>query len=222
MRPEQVPKWLGSPRFQAYLDTCNGDHGRAVALYNWNAEMSAAFLEVLYHLEVLFRNAIDRQFPPSPADAPLSILKPDVWLCDSTVLTAESREKVNDAIGRLQRERKRPTRGRVIASLSFGFWQALFSGIYEGLWRETLASAFPNGNGRRRQIANLSGPILHFRNRIAHHEAIFSSDLRARHDQILTLAGIIDPEAEFRALTLPAVAAARNAGRASGPLAFPL
>jgi hypothetical protein len=65
----------------------------------------------------------------------------------------------------------------VIASLSFGFWQALFSGVYEELWRTRLSGAFPHGNGKRRQIANLSGPILHFRNRIAHHEAIFSSDL---------------------------------------------
>lgn len=196
MRPEQVSKWLGIPRFNAYLEACDGEHDRAVALYNWNAEISAAFLEILYHLEVLFRNAIDRQFPTSETDDQLTILRPDVWLCDPSVLTDESREKVNDAIGRLQRERKQPTRGRVIASLSFGFWQALFSGIYEELWRTRLSGAFPHGNGKRRQIANLSGPILHFRNRIAHHEAIFSSDLDARHDQILTLAGTIDTEAQ--------------------------
>lgn len=196
MRPDQISKWLGIPRFNAYLEACGGEHDRAVALYNWNAEISAAFLEILYHLEVLFRNAIDRQFPVSDADNQLTILKPEVWLCDPSVLTDESREKVNDAIGRLQRERKRPTRGRVIASLSFGFWQALFSGVYEGLWRTRLSGAFPHGNGRRRQIANLSGPILHFRNRIAHHEAIFSSDLDTRHDQILTLAGTIDTEAQ--------------------------
>lgn len=88
------------------------EHDRAVALYNWNAEISAAFLEILYHLEVLFRNAVDRQFPTSETDDQLTILKPDVWLCDPSVMTDESREKVNDAIGRLQRERKRPTRGR--------------------------------------------------------------------------------------------------------------
>lgn len=196
MRPDQVAKWLGEPRFRAYLEASDGQHDRAVALYNWNAEISAAFLEILYHLEILFRNAIDRQFPASAGDVPITILKPDVWLCDPAILTDESREKVNDAIGRLQRERKRPTRGRVIASLSFGFWQALFSGVYEELWRTTLSEAFPNGDGKRREIANLSGPILHFRNRIAHHEAIFSSDLDRRHGQILKLAGIVDSEAE--------------------------
>ncbi len=195
MRPEQVANWLGEPRFRAYLETSGGEHEKAVALYNWNAKISAAFLEIIYHLEVLFRNSIDRQFEATDPDAPLTILKPHPWLCDPAVLTVESREKVNEAIGRLQRERKPPTRDRVVASLSFGFWQALFSGVYEGLWRTTLSGAFPHGTGRRREVARLSGPILHFRNRIAHHEAIFSSDLQARYGQILALAEIIDPEA---------------------------
>lgn len=196
MRPDQVSRWLGGARFRAYLGEADGHHERAVALYQWNAEVSAAFLEVIYHLEVLMRNAIDRQFPETDLGASLSILVPDVWLSDPNVLTDESREKVNEAITRLQRNRKRPTRGRIIASLSFGFWQALFSSAYEELWRTTLSQGFPNGSGRRREIANLSGPILQFRNRIAHHEAIFSSDLDRQHKRILELAGLIDQEAE--------------------------
>jgi len=197
MRSEQIAAWVGEPRFQRYLDAQDGRHDDAVALYEWNARISAAFLEVLCHLEVLFRNAIDRQFPTSDLVTPLSIVESEVWLCDPAILTAESREKVNEAIMRLQCEHKRPTRERVIASLSFGFWPALFSGVYEELWRTTLFRAFPNGSGRRREIANLAGPVLHFRNRIAHHEAIFFSDLGARHAQILQLAGVIDSEAQL-------------------------
>lgn len=197
MRPDQVTKWLGEPRFRAYLEAADDEHQRAVSLYNWNAEISAAFLEVIYHLEVLMRNAIDQQFPATDSASPVSITVANVWLCDAAVLTDESREKVNEAIGRLQRAGKRPTRGRVIASLSFGFWQALVSSVYEELWRSSLSGAFPNGNGRRREIANLIGPILHFRNRIAHHEAIFSSNLSGQHDRILRLAGVIDSEAEL-------------------------
>lgn len=196
MRPDQVVKWLGEPRFRAYLEKANRQHSDAVSLYNWNAEISAAFLEVIYHLEVLMRNAIDQQFPATDPASPISIPAGGVWLCDAKVLTDESREKVNEAIGRLQRGGKRPTRGRVVASLSFGFWQALFSSVYEELWRRSLSGAFPNGNGKRREIANLVGPILHFRNRIAHHEAIFSSNLLGQHDRILCLAGAIDREAE--------------------------
>lgn len=195
MRPEQINPWIGEPRFQRYLDARDGQHEHAVALYEWNVRVSAAFMELLCHLEVLLRNAIDRQFPASDPRASLSILYSHVWLCDPAVLTPESRERVNEAIARLQSERKRPTRDRVVASLTFGFWQALFSGVYEELWRRTLFKAFPHGNGKRREIANLAGSTLHFRNRVAHHEAIFFSDLRGRHHQILRLANAIDPAA---------------------------
>jgi hypothetical protein len=205
MRPDQVARWLGEARFRAYLEVADGQHKRAVALYEWNAEVSAAFLEVIYHLEVLMRNAIDRQFPATDLGAPLSVLVPDVWLCDPTLLTDESREKVNEAIARLQRNGKRPTRGRVIASLSFGFWQALFSSVYEELWRALLSGAFPNGSGKRREVANLTGPVLHFRNRIAHHEAIFSSDLGRQLARILELARLIDEDAEHYIASLSRV-----------------
>lgn len=168
----------------------------AVALYEWNAQVSAAFLEILCHVEVLLRNAIDRQFPATDAQAPLSIVDSRAWLCDPMILTAGSRERVNEAIARLQRERKRPTRDRVIASLSFGFWQTLFSGTYEELWRRRLWGAFPHGSGRRREVANVTGPILHFRNRVAHHEPIFFSNLERHHSRILELARLIDEEAK--------------------------
>lgn len=196
MQPEQVVKWLGRPRFQRYVDAQGGCHAEAVSLYEWNVKVSAAFLEVLCHVEVLLRNAIDEEFPATDRQNPLSILDADVWLCDPTTLTIESRQKVDEAICRLHRERKRPTRDRVIASLSFGFWQALFSGTYEELWRSTIFKAFPQGNGSRREIANLVGPILHFRNRIAHHEAIFFSNLERQHARIVRLARLIDEEAE--------------------------
>ena len=196
IRPDQVAKWISEPRFRSYLQARGGEHERALALYNWNAAMSAAFLEVIYHLEVLMRNSIDRQFSPTEPAEPLSILIPNVWLCDPKTLTDEGRERVNEAINRLQREGRTPTRARLVSSLTFGFWQALFSGAYEDLWRARLALAFPNGNGRRRQVANLAGPILHFRNRVAHHESIFSSDLTGQHRRILRLAGLIDSEAK--------------------------
>jgi hypothetical protein len=65
LEPDQIAPWVGEQRFQRYLDARDGQHERAVALYVWNARVSAAFLEVLSHLEVLLRNAIDRQFPAS-------------------------------------------------------------------------------------------------------------------------------------------------------------
>lgn len=177
------------------MDAADGDHDRAVALYNWNAEVSAAFMEVLYHLEILLRNAVDRQFAPTDPELVVSICRQDVWLCDPRLLPDDSREKVNEAISRLERRSKRPTRDRVISSLSFGFWAVLFNKPYEDLWRRNLVHAFPGGTGSRNQPGRLVASLLHFRNRIAHHEPIFSDDLEKQHEKQLTLAGLIDPEA---------------------------
>lgn len=52
---------FAAPRLRHYLDACSGDKVRAMLLYEWNTEISAAFWESLGHLEVALRNTIDRQ-----------------------------------------------------------------------------------------------------------------------------------------------------------------
>lgn len=152
-------------------------------------------MEIFYHVEVLLRNAIDRQFPSTSAGLIVTICRPEVWLCDPAILLDETREKVNEAIGRLERRDKRPTRDRVVAALSLGFWAILFNKPYEDLWRRNLVKAFPNGKGKRGEPGRLIASLLHFRNRIAHHEAIFSGDLPRQHYKLLKLADLVDPEA---------------------------
>jgi hypothetical protein len=195
VKPEQAVRWLSEPRFRNFLNAAGGEHDSAVALYVWNADISAALLGVLHHLEVLLRNGIDGQFLASRADQPVSICQPEVWLTDPEILGNQGREKVNEAIGRLTSENRTPTRSRLIASLTFGFWTALFSGHYETLWRTTLVKAFPNGNGRRNQVRKSLARVLHLRNQVAHHEAIFGRNLAKDYRVMLEVAGMIDANA---------------------------
>ena len=195
IRPEQVSVWLSEPRFQSYLAACSGEHDRAVALYNWNTATSAAFLETLCHVEVLLRNAIDWQFVRNPQVRHVSICNSYTWFTDGGLIEDQSRERVNEAITRLIQEGKPPTHDRVTASLSFGFWTALFSGRYEALWRSHLRHAFPNGNGRRREVNDCLQSIRRFRNRVAHHEPIFSLRLERQQRRQLKLARLIDEDA---------------------------
>ena len=53
--------WFSSARLQPYLDEADGDETIGMELYKWNAELSGACFEVLGHLEVFLRNAIDTQ-----------------------------------------------------------------------------------------------------------------------------------------------------------------
>jgi hypothetical protein len=191
MNPSQASTWITEPRFAPYLRSAGGDHELALALYIWNAQISAATLETLHHVEVLLRNTVDAQFQPvDHASAPQT-----TWLQDANLLTAKSRERVNDTIKRIAAEHKTPTRGRVVAGLPFGFWRALFDRKYESLWVTHLHQAFPNGSGERRQVSKTLAQLVPFRNRLAHHETIVSKSIESYHAEMLRLAEMMDTEA---------------------------
>lgn len=191
MKPPQASNWITDPRFAPYLSEAGGDYQRAVALYVWNTRMSVAMFEVVAHTEVLLRNVIDAQFlPVKHADHYAK-----TWLT-SQVLTATSRARVEESAQRIVRQGAAPTRARVAANLSFGFWRALFDSHYHPLWMSHLHKAFPYGTGNRHQVAGLTSRLLPFRNRIAHHETIISRPIKDRYEDLLELARIIDPDAQ--------------------------
>jgi hypothetical protein len=191
MRSSQVGKWITPPRFAPYLAEVDGHHDAAVALYVWNARISAAAFETLHHVEVLLRNAVDAQFVPNDATASLS----DTWLEDPALLNEDSRKRVRQTVNRIMREHKVPTRSRVVAGLSFGFWRALFDRKNSHLWASHLHRAFPAGTGDRAEVASLLSSLVPFRNRLAHHETIMRRPISGHHDEMLTLAALIDPAA---------------------------
>jgi hypothetical protein len=177
-------------RLEPYLATCFGDRSAAVRLYSWNIQVSAAFQAPLGCLEVACRNALHYR---------LSILfgRGDWWLAPNIQLHHTAQRIVTDAIQEIQRRRKRPTTGRTVAELPFGFWVSLLgSGTdYETrLWRPALRHAFPGYRGRRALLYREFDEVRRLRNRIAHHEPIHRRDLVADHERILRLLGYISPE----------------------------
>jgi hypothetical protein len=189
--PGEINRWITPPRFRAFLEATDGNWSDAISLYDWNVCVSAAFFETISYTEVLLRNAIDAQFPPAAHDA----LAEKSWVCDPEILGGKSLERVAEAVDGLERMKKRPTRARVIASLSFGFWRALFDKRYKGLWIDRLHRGFPNGNGDRKQVAQLMSNLNPFRNRLAHHESIINANIAARHAELIELTSLVDAEA---------------------------
>ncbi|MBP2323925.1 hypothetical protein JOF56_004310 [Kibdelosporangium banguiense] len=51
---------FSEPRMAPYLPLAAHDKGVALGLYEWSARTSSAVFEVVGHLEVLLRNALDR------------------------------------------------------------------------------------------------------------------------------------------------------------------
>lgn len=160
----------------------------AVRLYEWNADVSGAFMGVTHHVEVVLRNIIDRALTSAfPAD-------PDVWYLNPEVLSPQGLEKVREAIQRIRGEGKPATHGRVVAALNYGFWDALFAKRYNELWQTCLRDAFPRGPRRRRDVAAVTGQIRNFRNRLAHHERIIHQDLAEHHADLLRIPAWVDPQ----------------------------
>lgn len=201
---DEIDRWITPPRFRAFLEATDHDVAQATSLYDWNICVSAAFFEVLSYTEVLLRNAIDAQFPPIRHDQPAR----ESWLCDPEILTPKSLEKVSEAIFSIENRKKEPTRARVVADLSFGFWRALLNRDYNQLWIDRLHRAFPNGSGSRREAARLVSRLNPFRNRLAHHEPIINASIEKRHGELIELAGLVDLDAaawiEARS-TVPAI-----------------
>lgn len=191
MNASEVAKWITDARFEPYLAETRGDYDDALALYVWNARISAAAFETLHHVEVLVRNSVDVQFAPvDPSARP-----EDAWLGNPSILIGPARDRVRATIDRVIRDGKRPTRGRVVAGLSFGFWRALFDKKYQQLWNTHLHRAFPAGSGDRSEVAALMSNLVPFRNRLAHHETIVRRPIAEHHEEMLALAGLVDVDA---------------------------
>jgi hypothetical protein len=191
MNASEVAKWITDARFAPYLAESHGDYDDALALYIWNVRISAAAFETLHHVEVLVRNSVDVQFTP----VDLSARPEDTWLDNPSILIGPARDRVRTTIDRIVRDGKRPTRGRVVAGLSFGFWRALFDKKYQQLWNTHLHRAFPAGSGDRSEVAALMSNLVPFRNRLAHHETIVRRPIAEHYEEMLALAGLVDAEA---------------------------
>ncbi|WP_026360497.1 hypothetical protein [Amycolatopsis nigrescens] len=195
MLPVEVDEYvvwdmLSEPRMAPYLDDAAGNKGAALGLYEWSARTSSAAFEVVGHLEVLLRNAIDRclrqHFREDQCGIP--------WF----LLPTPGGEHVADAVAAV-RERLRPqrkeTRHQIIAGLSFGFWSGLLGTRYEELWRDCLHQVFPNSSGKRKQVAVAVERVRKFRNRLAHHDSTINVDVLFEIRQIFELAAYIDVNA---------------------------
>lgn len=180
-----IDGWLGSPRFQKYVDACAGDRARALALYEWNVSLGQAIMRDIAHFEVALRNAYDAAFtarwagndhwlldPESPAVTPIWRIKKDrSGLKRGSDVNYLSRRAVDAAIRACGGVRATP--GKVMAELSFGFWRNLTSASHEKtVWVPYLHHAYPKGTDRA-GVDKIIGNVNAVRNRIAHHEPIF-------------------------------------------------
>lgn len=81
--------------------------------------------------------------------------------------------------------------GDVVAELKFAFWVSLLGPQYDTtIWRSALYRGFLNGGGKPRSLVHgRFNALRRFRNRVAHHEPIFSRNLTITHSEIIEAIG---------------------------------
>ncbi|GAA3760811.1 Abi family protein [Streptomyces tremellae] len=184
---------ISSPRFAPYLADCSGDTTAALALYQWNSEAAAAFFEQLGHLEIMLRNAMDARLVHRQQRRGRTA----EWYDDPAVpLSDKARADIRTARQRAQRGGAATPRGKIIAELGFGFWRFLLARQYRATLWPDLAGAFPHAPSRALTLVEDPVQRLHkLRNRIAHHEGIWTMPLGARRDDLQTVLAFIAPAA---------------------------
>ncbi len=204
-----LPRLLSPPRLSPYLIACEMDRAKALRLYTWNIEVSAAFWGELHALEVVVRNSLDQQLRHRYERA-------EWWSAPGIRLTPTMAEQLRlarlDASKVAARQRRPVVAGDVVAALSLGFWTGLLGAgrtprraapfhdtahrQYETqFWQPFVHRAFPHYSGPRTALHRELDRQRKLRNRIAHHEPVFGRALNGDHQAHLRLAGYVRSDA---------------------------
>ncbi|MCA5920871.1 hypothetical protein LES60_11685 [Pectobacterium brasiliense] len=183
MSSNSIKDSLSAARIGTYENIVGGTASllqteKALRLYMWNAQISAAFFVPLHVCEVLTRNAISEVIETVYGDRwPWSI-----GFERSLPIPIHGYKPKDDLIsGR----RNQPTTGKVIPELKFVFWQKMLTGRFDTrLWNNHILTAFPHAVAQglsatqlRQNLYNDLETVRKLRNRIAHHEPIINRNL---------------------------------------------
>jgi len=171
-----------------YLTAADGNRAAALTLYCWSSRTVMSSFEVIGHLEVLLRNALDsalrEHYREDARGIPWFLLPVNENITTSV-----------EVVRARLREQDRDYRDQIVAGLNFGFWTGLLGPKYEQLWRDCLRHAFPHSSGRRKQVMVALEGVRKFRNRLAHHDSILNVDIPFEVRRIIEVAGFIDIDA---------------------------
>jgi hypothetical protein len=162
-----------SPDRMATYRNATSSETDAIVLYLWNLSLSESLYSALALLEVCLRNAIHRV---------LSSHFGELWF--PQIFRGQALTEFELIWKRLSAGQGNPPVGKLVAALTFGKWVHLLSNARCG-WVEhypyRLYSVFPNYPHRAaigaREIHELLSYPLGLRNRVMHHEPIFSGVL---------------------------------------------
>ncbi len=180
-----VENLIQPERLGRYLPAANGDKFLSFTYYLWNCDLSQSFYIPLHFAEIGCRNAIH--------NALLTHLGID-WYEKPVFIRLLSerfqRELKNAVIDEEQQHGAKLTAHHVVSALTFGFWEHLLTKRFDRiLWKDGLQPYFLGlpANINRDQLRTRIESVRRWRNRIAHHRAIFDKSPSKKYTETIQL-----------------------------------
>ena len=188
MTPELETKLntaLQQERLNRYRAAAVSDGVQPIDLYMWNIELAESFLPSLHFAEVTCRNAMHNA---------LIGMAGEHWYQDRTIrriLAPRNCRELDVVIRRETTQHGRAvTNHHFVSELTFGFWNHLATRRFDNaLWSNGIQYCFPNAptTKGREDLYLLIESVRRWRNRVAHHKAIFDKGPTRKHDDAIRL-----------------------------------
>jgi hypothetical protein len=176
---------MQTERLLRYLPAANRDKDAAFLLYTWNCALCEAFFISLHFSEIVCRNAIHRRLIERFGEK---------WFENKTflrVLDERYQKELRDAVSEENKEHPADcTAHHIVSAMTFAFWQHLMTKRFDRLlWSQGIKVSFPSAPNRigREEMYGLIESVRRWRNRIAHHRAIFDKGPMRKHQEALNL-----------------------------------
>jgi len=168
---------ISPSRLRKYLSATGGNQENALALYKYNLDLSSALWKPLALLEVAFRNSMHREL------SKVENFGREKWHyspeLQDLLQSPDGRNTIKAAISKLERKLGVATSDGVVSELSFGDWVRMLDRKYmHKLWIPILQHAFTPGTKWQELYPNIQ-KCRDIRNRIAHHEPVWDSDIHS-------------------------------------------
>jgi abortive infection bacteriophage resistance protein len=177
-----VEYMLSPARLARFSSGAEYDKQYAIRLYVWNSKLCEEFYFPLQMAEISLRNCIhytlERRYTSNWHENPAI----------TGQFTKKYQGEISENIQKLRKAKGAAfTVDHLVASMTFGFWVHLLTVRYDKhLWQQGMKRSFPNiPNGFSREDVHKQLDLLReFRNKVAHHYAIFDRRPMAEYKNI--------------------------------------
>lgn len=177
-----VERVISPARLGRFSGTVGGDKHKALRLYIWNSRLCEEFYLPIQIAEVSIRNSIHYT---------LTRRYTGQWYCNPAfvdMLTLKYKSELQRKVSeRKQAKGNDFTVDHFVAGMTFGFWVNLLTSRYENLlWQQGMRRSFSSiSNGTSREtVYQKVNQLRVFRNKVAHHYAIFDRRPAAEYQNI--------------------------------------